>query len=521
MAERKCTQGGQETVLRCEGLCKCYGGLVQANDQVDFELRRGEVHAFLGENGAGKSTLMKMLYGMEQPDFGRIFVHGREQAFRSPADAIAQGIGMVHQELMLIPRLTVMENIILGNEIKTKTGRLRKKEAAQQIQELSQAYGLEADPEALVEKLSIGQRQRVEILKLLYRKADILIFDEPTALLTPQESDALFDVLRRLKDMGKSVLFITHKLREVYQIADRMTVIRGGRIVGVTTPQETDVSGLTRMMVGKTVSRDRRPPHSIGEEPVLAVEGLTVLERNGTRSVDGVSFNLRPGEVLGVAGIEGNGQTQLAQALIGLRKASGSIRLQGRELAGYSPKQIRKLGVGSIPDDRQGMGLILSMRIFENLILNRYEQKPFAKNALLEDWEGVREYAREQIRLFSIAAANESVYVRTLSGGNQQKIVAARELTEARKLLIAAQPTRGVDVASADAIQNLILEAATKGCAVLLISSDLDELIKISDRIMVMFRGQVMGFVEGDAATREGLGRMMLGETAEETPRLQ
>ena len=352
----------------------------------------------------------------------------------------------------------------------------------------------------------------MEIVKLLYRKADILIFDEPTALLTPQESDALFDVLRRLRELGKSTIFITHKLREVYQIADRMTVIRQGRIIGTTTPRETGMEKLTQMMVGKTVPTERRRPHPIGEEEVLQVKGLSVQSRGGA-AVQNVTFSIRSGEVLGVAGIEGNGQTPLAQALLGLcRSSSGSILLDGREITGRTTKQIRDAGVGSIPDDRQGMGLILSMRLFENMLLNAYDEKPYAKSPLLEDWAAARRDAQAKIADYSIAATNESVVVGTLSGGNQQKIVVARELDRGCRMLIAAQPTRGVDIASADYIQGRILAAAEQGCAVLLISSDLDELIKVSDRIMVLFRGQIMGFVDADNATREALGRMMLGE---------
>lgn len=509
----QCSQFCDEAlaVLQCIDLCKCYGGVVQANDHINFTLRHGEVHAFLGENGAGKSTLMKMLYGIEQPDQGQIILAGKPVTLKSPADAIAHGIGMVHQELMLIPHLTVSENIMLGQEIKTWSGRLKRQEANRQIQELAASFGLDVDPEALVDKLTIGQRQRVEIVKLLYRKADILIFDEPTALLTPQESDALFDVLRQLRNLGKSIVFITHKLREVYQIADRMTVIRHGHIVGTTTPAETQMGELTQMMVGKSISAGRRQPHPIGSETVLQVENLSVPAHGGAPVKD-VTFSIRAGEVLGVAGIEGNGQTPLAQALMGLCQPSrGSIYLCEKDITRYSTKQIRDAGMGSIPDDRQGMGLILGMRLFENTLLNTYDEKPFARSALLEDWNAVRQDARKKISDYSIAATEESV-VGTLSGGNQQKIVVARELVRGCRLLVAAQPTRGVDIASADYIQRRILDAASQGCAVLLISSDLDELIKISDRIMVLFRGEIMGFVDADATDREALGRMMLGE---------
>ena len=338
IAEHAQTATESPIVLQCVDLCKCYNGVVQASDHINFTLRRGEVHAFLGENGAGKSTLMKMLYGIEQPDEGQLFLSGEPVALKSPADAIAHGIGMVHQELMLIPHLTVAENITLGQEVRTRCGRLKKQEASRSIRELAASYGLDIDPDALVDKLTIGQRQRVEIVKLLYRKADILIFDEPTALLTPQESDALFDVLRRLRELGKSTIFITHKLREVYQIADRMTVIRQGRIIGTTTPQETGMEKLTQMMVGKTVPTGRRRPHPIGAEEVLQVKDLSVQSRGGT-AVQNATFSIRSGEVLGVAGIEGNGQTPLAQALLGLcRPSSGSILLDGREITGRTTK---------------------------------------------------------------------------------------------------------------------------------------------------------------------------------------
>ena len=501
-----------DIVLRCEGLTRCYGGVNLANDHVNFDLRKGEVHALLGENGAGKSTLMKMLYGIERPDGGQIFINGKPVRIRNSHEAIANGIGMVHQELMLIPHLTVAENIILGQEIRGRFGKVDYPEAARQIRNLADEYGLDTDPDVLVDKLTIGQRQRVEILKLLYRKADILIFDEPTALLTPQESDALFNVLNRLKDLGKSIIFITHKLREVYQIADRMTVMRKGKVVGTTTPAETDVAELTRMMIGKTVGGERRAPHAIGDEVVLDVKNLEVAGQNDLPAVTDMSFLIRAGEILGVAGIEGNGQTQLAQALLGLLPVKGgTIRLCGREMTGSTTKQIRDSGVASIPDDRQGLGLILDMKIFENMILNQYDEKPYAKSGLREDWKLVKEYARGKIADYSIAAMDETAPVSTLSGGNQQKIVVARELTENCRLLVAAQPTRGVDVASADYIQTRILKAAKRGCAVLLISSDLDELIKISDRIMVIFRGENMGFVDGDLADRQTLGKMMLG----------
>lgn len=500
-----------DNVLELRNLSKLYGGKVLANDHISFDLQEGEVHALLGENGAGKSTLMKILYGIEQPDEGSIVLKGQIVNIRNSSDAIRLGIGMVHQELMLIPYLTVAENIILGKEEKNAFGKLNIRKAVNNIKELSDSYNLDVDPNAYVKDLTIGQRQRVEIIKLLYRNANILIFDEPTALLTPQESDALFAVLNRLRNAGKSIIFITHKLREVYQIADRMTVIRHGRVIGTTTPEETDEDELTRMMVGKTVSHVRVLNGSVSNQTTLKVENLVVEDRDGIKPVNNLSFEIHKGEILGVAGIEGNGQTQLAQVLIGLIPIfNGRIVFDGMSLHGKNTKEIRGAGVGCIPDDRQGMGLIVDMHIYDNLILNEFDKKPFARNRFYEDLEAIKDNARKKMKRFSISASGENTLIRELSGGNQQKVVVARELEENLKLLIAAQPTRGVDIASTDYIQMKLIDAARKGCAILLISSDLDELIKISNRIMVMSRGKSVGIVDGNNATREMLGRMML-----------
>ena len=499
--------------LQCTGLTRCYGGTNLANDNVSFTLQEGEIHALLGENGAGKSTLMKMLYGIEKPDAGTIYIHGREAVIRDPSDAIALGIGMVHQELMLIPRMTAAQNIILGKETTKRFGRLDLEAGCRKIRELASSYGLEIDPEAKIEDLSIGQQQRVEIIKLLYRNADILIFDEPTALLTPQESEALFAVMKRLAALGKSIIFITHKLGEVYQVADCMTVMRKGRVVGRTTPSETGPAALTVMMVGKSVEGERRKPHPIGDT-VLDVKGICLSGNERIPALDNVSFQIRKGEILGVAGIEGNGQTQLAQVLLGLiRPEAGEAVLEGQSITSLPTKTVREMGVGSIPDDRKNMGLVTKMRIFENLILDDYDHRPFARGPLLENWKEAHRNAKDRIRDYSIAAADENVMVSELSGGNQQKIVVSRELSGKCRFLIAAQPTRGVDVASASYIQERILEAASGGCAVLLISSDLDELLNLSDRVIVLFRGRISGELDGDKADREKLGRLMLGTT--------
>ena len=506
----------QTPVLEALGITKRYGTGVLANDHVDFVLRKGEVHALLGENGAGKSTLVKTIYGLVQPDEGTLRINGEPVHLRDSADAIAHGVGMVHQELMLIPYMSVAENVTLGQEVTKGRFRLDQKKAEKQILELSDLYGFDLDPAKAVYKLPIGVQQRVEIVKLLYRHANILILDEPTALLTPQESDKLFDVIRRLKEQGKSVIFITHKLGEVYQIADRMTIMRAGQMIATTTPQETTEKELAELMVGKSLQHEHRPERAPSQKIVLKAEEVCVRGAEGLLAVDHVSFLLRAGEVLGVAGIEGNGQTQLAQALLGLLPLkSGQFLFDGRSLVGQSTSQIRKAGVGSIPDDRQGMGLVLQYSIQDNFMLNRFAEKPFAKSPFWLDQKAASRCAEELLESFDVRAAGINVPVGTLSGGNQQKVAVGRELSIPLKLLIAAQPTRGVDIASAASIQSKIMDAAEHGTGVLLISSDLDELIHTSDRIMVMSRGKIVDILEAKNATKERLGQLMLGVSQE------
>lgn len=509
-------QPSMEYILEGRSITKQYSNGVLANDRVDFQLLPGEVHALLGENGAGKSTLVKAFYGLVRPDVGCIYVKNKLLALHSSATAIENGIGMVHQELMLIPYMSVAENVMLGREVTYKGGRLNIRQAEEQICALADSYGFALDPRSQVGRLPIGVQQRVEIVKLLYRKADILILDEPTALLTPQESDALFEVIRMLIQKRKSVIFITHKLKEVYQIADRMTIMRNGRKVTTTTPKVTDEEELTRLMVGKTVVYNQRPCRTQSDRVVLRLEGVDVEGQGAVKALENISFDLFEGEILGVAGIEGNGQTQLAQSIIGLCKASvGKIIYAWEDGEGESAhrdvRTVRDMGVGSIPDDRQGLGLILPFSLYENIAMNDFRQKPYAKNWLYEDWESLKRRAGEVMKEFDVRAQNFAIPVETLSGGNQQKVVVGRELSRPLKLLIAAQPTRGVDVASADFIQQKMVEASEKGTAVLLISSDLDELLKISDRIMVLARGRNAGIVDGKTVSREQLGRMMLG----------
>lgn len=499
-------------VLEVRSVTKRFGNSVVANDHVSFTLHKGEVHALLGENGAGKSTLVKIIYGLQQPDEGTICMDGAEVTLKDSAMAIEKGIGMVHQELMLIPYMTVAENVTLGQEITKNIFQLDHKKAEDTIKHLTEEYGFDMDAGFPVYKLPIGVQQRVEIVKLLYRKANILILDEPTALLTPQESDKLFEIIDGLRKQGKSIIFITHKLKEVYQIADRMTVMRRGKVVATTTPQETDQQALAELMVGKTVETNKRTRQSIHQETVLKIEHLSVEGNRGQKILDAIDLDIRRGEILGIAGIEGNGQTQLAQVLMGLLPASeGTISFDGKDIRNLNTKKIRGMGVGSIPDDRQGRGLILPFSLKENLILNRFDQPPFASNRLWEDWNAVDINANSIKNTFDIRATSVDVTVGTLSGGNQQKIVVGRELSVPLKLLIASQPTRGVDFASANSIQQAIISAADKGTSVLLISSDLDELLNTADRIAVMLRGKIVGELQAKDATRESLGRLMLG----------
>lgn len=500
-----------EYVLEANEIVKRYGTVV-ANNRVDFRLRRGEVHCLLGENGAGKSTLVKILYGLVQPDSGQLFLNGKAVHLKNSADAINHGIGMVHQELMLIPYMTVAENVTLGCEISKFGGRLDMKRAIKELRELSIAYGLEVDPAALVCKLPIGLQQRVEIIKLLFRQADVLILDEPTALLTPQEADELFEIIGELKKNGKSIIFITHKLNEVYQIADRMTVMRGGQVVGTTTPEETTQEELSVMMVGKNVNRPDREGREIDRKVMLKLDAVTVSQNKGIRELDSISFEVHAGEILGVAGIEGNGQSQLASAIFGeIDIAEGHIICDGEDISNRNIRDNRNAGMGFVPEDRQKMGLILPMKISENLIINTFSDPPYTVNPLFLDWKKVKTYAKDVVQKFDVRTPSEEIPAAALSGGNQQKVVVGRELSVPLKFLIAAQPTRGVDIASASFIHQSLLSAAQSGTAVLLISSDLDELMAVSDRIMVLQKGRNVGIVDGPTATKEELGKMMLG----------
>ncbi|WP_437754535.1 ABC transporter ATP-binding protein [Sorangium sp. So ce1389] len=501
-------------VLEARGITKRFSGVV-ANDGVDIDLREGEIHALLGENGAGKSTLMNVLYGLVRPDAGELRRRGKPVALRSPSDAIALGIGMVHQHFMLIPVFTVAENIVLGAEpVRGGAGGLMdRRRASAEVRELSARYGLDVDPDARVEDLPVGVQQRVEIIKALYRKAEILILDEPTAVLTPQEAEELFRVLRALTAQGVSVLFITHKLKEVLAVADRVTVMRAGKVVGAAIPAETDERGLAATMVGRDVALQvSKAPASPGAV-VLEVERLSVAGRRGSGAdvVREVSFSVRAGEILGIAGVQGNGQTELVEAITGLSPArDGRVLLRGSDVTGALPRTLIERGVSHVPEDRQRHGLVLSYSVADNLVLCTYHRPPFAERGVLRD-EARDENARRLVKTFDIRAPGPSAPVSALSGGNQQKVILARELSRPVELLVASQPTRGVDVGSIEHIHREIVAARDAGAAVLLVSAELDEVLALSDRIAVMYRGALVATRDAGAVSRTELGMLMAG----------
>ncbi|MFN3741794.1 MAG: ABC transporter ATP-binding protein [Anaerolineales bacterium] len=502
--------GTEEFVLEARSITKQFPGVL-ANDRVDFTLRKGEIHALLGENGAGKTTLMNILYGLYHPDDGQIFVNGRLVHIHSPKDSIALGIGMVHQHFMLIPVFTVAENVMLGME-STRFTVLDRRSVAEHVRQISHRYKLAIDPYAIVGDLPVGVQQRIEIVKTLYRNAQILILDEPTAVLTPQETEELFSIMRELKERGVSIIFITHKLKEVLAIADRITVMRGGRVVGTTTPAETDEHKLAAMMVGREVILTVEKKPAQPAEEVLRVEDLHVRDWRGLDVVRGVSFSVRAGEILGIAGVQGNGQTELVEALTGLRLYHrGRVWLNGMDVTHKPVRMITEQGVAHIPEDRQRHGLVLPYTVADNLILNSYYRAPFARRWVLQH-AMIEAFAQRLMGDFDVRAPSPFVAVSTLSGGNQQKVIVARELSHPNvKLVIANQPTRGLDVGSIEYIHRQIVEMRDRGIAVLLVSAELDEIMALSDRIAVMYRGQIVVTLEAAKATRQQLGLWMAG----------
>jgi general nucleoside transport system ATP-binding protein len=499
----------ERPVLELRGITKQFPGVL-ANDHVDFDLRRGEVHALLGENGAGKSTLMNILYGLYQPDEGQILVKGEPVRFHSPKDAINRGIGMVHQHFMLIPVMTVAENIVLANE-PTRAGLLLDTNAAdRRVRELSRSFNFAIDPEARVEEITVGQQQRVEILKALYRHADILILDEPTAVLTPQESNELFEILRTLTREGMSVIFITHKLNEVLEIADRITVVRRGKRIDTVDRQGATEEGLARMMVGREVLLRVDKPASDPGDPLLTVDDLHVFDDRGLEAVRGVSFEVRGGEIVGIAGVDGNGQTELIDAITGLRKAaSGRVAVGGRNVTGATPSRILDSGLGHIPEDRQRRGLVLEFSLAENVALHDYDKAPGSRSGWLFPRQLIRR-ARELLTQFDVRGGGPQTLASALSGGNQQKVVLAREIGRGPSVLIAAQPTRGLDVGAIEFVHRRLVEARDNGKAVLLVSLELDEIISLSDRTLVLYEGEIVA-QHGPDVTEDQLGIEMTG----------
>ncbi len=498
--------------LELRGITKRFPGVL-ANDRVDLTVRSGEILGLLGENGAGKTTLMNILYGLYTADEGEIVIDGEVQHFSSPGDAIAAGIGMVHQHFMLVPVFSVAENVVLGVEPTRGPGVIDMEQARRQVREISAKYGLEVDPDAIIEDLPVGLQQRVEIIKVLFRDAEIIVFDEPTAVLTPQEVQEFFGIVRSLEEDGKGIIFITHKLNEIREVADRVNVLRRGRIVGETDPSASE-SELAEMMVGRPVELVVSKAPAQPGDPVLEVEDLVVLDDRNHRRVDGVSFQVRAGEIVGIAGVQGNGQTELVEALTGLRPAlSGRVRLLGEDITDDSPREIHMDSVAHVPEDRQRSGLVLDFTVAENLVLNSYYAEPFSRGVVM-NWDTAKTTAGRLVEQYDVRTPSIEVQVRNLSGGNQQKVIVAREFSRDVKFVVASQPTRGLDVGSIEYIHERIVEERDMGSAILIVSTELDEVTALSDRILVMYRGQIVAERRPEETTTTELGLFMAGVTA-------
>ncbi len=495
--------------LELRGITKRYGALV-ANDKIDLTVEPGQIHALLGENGAGKTTLMNVLYGLTQPDEGEIRTDGEPITLRSPKDAIRAGLGMVHQHFMLVPVFTVAENVALGAERTRVAGLLDRRSMRAGVRELSQRYGLRVDPDALIEELPVGVQQRVEILKALARDAQVLILDEPTSVLTPGETDELFEIMRQLRAGGKSIIFISHKLREVQAIADVITVIRRGKVMGQLPPSATDQE-LAALMVGRQVTLRVSKTAAAPGEPVLDVAGLRVADDRGHHAVADVSFTVRAGEILGIAGVQGNGQTELCEALMGLRPAAaGTVALDGRDISADPPRARIRAGIGYIPEDRQADGLVSAFSVADNMILDVYDRPPYARRGIALDLAAAERNAIERVAQFDVRTTSVQTAAGTLSGGNQQKVILAREFGRELRVLLASQPTRGLDVGSIEFVHQQIVAERDKGRAVVIVSAELDEIYALADRIAVMYEGRITGFRDPDVAVEE-LGMLMAG----------
>ena len=500
--------------LAVDRISKSFGAL-KANDEVSIHVGRGSVHAILGENGAGKTTLMNMLYGLLQPDSGRIVLNGKEVRIHSPRDALDLGIGMVHQHFMLVGPLTVTENVVLG--MGSGASRLDLATHEARLRELSRAYGFDVEPSEVVSQLPIGMQPRVEILKCLYRNADLLILDEPTSVLTPGETESFFRVLKTLTEAGKTIIFITHKLEEVMTLADRVTVMRAGRVTDELATGETDTAELARLMVGREIIFELERPEGTAGRVLFEARNVCATGDRGNQALRNVTFDLREGEILGIAGVDGNGQAELAETIAGLRDYSGgSLKLDGVELAHHSVRdRIHVLRVGYVPEDRHRTGLVLDQSIASNLVLRAFDRVPFARRGILLDFNAIRDNARRLVKRYQVRASSIDQPVRRLSGGNQQKIILARELEAGPRLLVAAQPCKGLDVGATEFVQNALIEQRNSGVGIIYISTELEHILGVCDRIAVMFRGQITGILEPHEATSERLGKLMAGITQE------
>lgn len=502
-----------EYVVEMLNIRKEFGGFV-ANDNITLQVKKGEIHALLGENGAGKSTLMNVLFGLYQPEAGEIKVAGKPVKITNPNIANDLGIGMVHQHFMLVNPFTVTENIILGKE-ETKAGFMDVKTAAKKLKTLSEKYGLDIDPNAKISQISVGMQQRVEIIKTLYRGAEILIFDEPTAVLTPQEITELIQIMKNLINEGKSIILITHKLKEIMEVCDRVTVIRKGQGIDTLNVADTNEQELANLMVGREVSFKTDKTSATPDEEVLNIKDLTVKDIRDVTAVNQLNLSVRAGEVVGIAGVDGNGQTELVEALTGLLKVdSGTITIDGRETGGLKPRRITETGVGHIPADRHKHGLVLDFQVSENMVLQTYYQKPYSNKGILNHKE-IRKHSKKLIEEFDVRTPSETALARSLSGGNQQKAIIAREIDREPKLLIASQPTRGLDVGAIEYIHKRIIEQRDNGKAVLLVSFELEEIMNVSDRIAVMFEGQIVAIVDPKETNETELGLLMAGSKKE------
>jgi general nucleoside transport system ATP-binding protein len=495
-------------LLEMRGISKRFGEL-QALDKVDLVVNEGEIHALVGENGAGKTTLMNILYGLYHPDAGTILMHGKEARIAGPRDAIALGIGMIHQHFMLVPPLTVAENVVLGDERGGPV--LDERTIETRVRELEERFKIIVEPAARIEDIPLGLQQRVEILKVLYRGSELLIFDEPTAVLTPQEVDELFDIVRTLRGEGKTLILITHKLREVLAVTDRITVLRGGKNAGELVTKETNAQEIARAMVGRDLKDIRARAGTGTSLPVLQISRLEARSDRGAPALKGVDLVVHEGEVLGVAGVGGNGQSELAQCILGLRPVTGgSITVDGVDIAHDDPKRTRERGVAYVPEDRRAEGLVLPFTVADNFILGRQDHQPYARRGVLAR-DAIARDGERLAKEFDVRPPNARAIVGTLSGGNQQKVVLGRELSEQPRLIVISQPTRGLDIGSTEYVHERLLEQRARGCAILLVSSELDEIRALSDRIAVMFEGRIVATLPNAEATEERLGLLMAG----------